>query len=337
MDIVRFGVSGLKVSRFGMGSMTFGDTVDEAKSRQLLDVAHEHGVNLYDTANLYAGGRSEEILGRWIKARGVRDSIVLTSKVRYAVGGDPITVGLTPKVIIRELDASLRRLQTDYLDIYFLHQPDDDTRIDVTCRCLDTLFDSGKIRYIGVSNFAAWQIVEAIHISARNHWAQPLITQFMYNLLARGPERELLPMTRAYDLGNMIYNPLAGGLLSGKHRTHEEAMEGTRLADNKMYRERYWNPRQREAAEKLRQTAKNYGRTAVELALRFLLDSDNVHTILLGATKLEQLEQNLRVLEAKPIRDSERAACDEIWQALHGPVPAYHRGGGVTPPREPIK
>lgn len=325
MELIRFGASGLKVSRFGMGTMTFGDTLDETGAHEVLDLAYDRGINLYDTANMYSEGKAEEILGRWIRARGVREQIVLVSKVRYAIGDDPVTAGLTPKAIMRELEASLRRLQTDYLDIYLLHQPDDDTPFDVTWRCLDALVAAGKVRYIGVSNFAAWQIVQAHHISTSHGWARPLITQFMYNLIARGPDRELLPMTRAYDVGNMIYNPLAGGLLSGKHRPEQEAVAGSRLASSKRYRERYWHPRQREAADKLRQIAESNGRTPVELALRFLLDVKGVHNILLGATQLTQLEQNLQAVDAVPVTDSEREACDCVWEVLCGPVPAYHR------------
>jgi len=325
MEIVRFGASGLKVSRMALGTMTFGDMLDEAGSHQILQLAYERGITLYDTANQYNAGQSEEILGRWIKTTKVRDRIVLASKVRYAVNGDPTTAGLTPKVIVSQLEASLRRLQTDYLDVYLLHQPDYDTPIDVTWRCLDALVAAGKVRYIGLSNFAAWQIVEATHIATRNGWVRPLITQFMYNSIARAPERELLPMTQTYDLGNMIYNPLAGGLLSGKYRSDEDAKEGTRFAHNKMYRKRYWHPRQRDAADRLRQIAEDHGRTPVELALRFLLDAEGVHTILLGATKLEQLDQNLDAMQSSPLTDSEREACEEVWQALQGPVPADHR------------
>ena len=330
MELTRFGATGLKVSRMSLGTMTFGDQLDEQGSHAVLDLAREQGVNLYDTANQYNAGKSEEILGRWIKARGLREQIILASKVRYPVGGDPTTAGLTPKVIVHELEASLRRLQTDYLDIYLLHQPDDDTPIDVTLRCLDGLVAAGKVRYIGLSNFAAWQIVETIAIARRNGWTQPLISQFMYNAIARGPEQELLPMTRAYDVGNMMYNPLAGGLLTGKHRPHQEASDGTRLASNATYRQRYWHPRQREAAEQLRQLAENNGRTAVELSLRFLLDSPDATTVLLGASRREQLEQSLKAIEAAPLSEDERQVCDDAWSQLHGPVPRYNRSNANT-------
>lgn len=325
MKKYRFGATGLQLSRFGIGTMTFGDQFDEKGSHALLDAAYDHGINLYDTANTYNAGAAEEITGKWLKARGVREHIVLTSKVCFRVGGDPNTGGLSPKAIMRELEASLRRLQTDYLDIYFLHKPDYDTPLEVTWRCLDAIVTTGKARYIGMSNYAAWQVVDAIRISRQNGWAPPLVTQFMYNQIARGPEQELLPMTREYDLGNMIYNPLAGGLLTGKHQPGEAAVPGSRLAKQESYRDRYWHPRQREAAEKLRLIAAENGRSPVEFAMRFLMDCADTGNILLGATRMEQFEDTLKSCEAPALSAAEREACDDVWNELHGPVPKYNR------------
>lgn len=325
MERIRFGATGLKVSRFALGTMTLGDALDERASHELLDVATESGIDLIDTANAYNAGLTEEIVGRWLAARGQREQVVLVSKVRYPVGDDQSTAGLTPKVVVRELEATLRRLQTDYLDLYILHQPDDDTPIEVTLRCLDALVVAGKVRCIGLSNFAAWQVVEAIHIARQNGWARPLVCQFMYNAIARAADAELLPMTRAYDLGNMLYNPLAGGLLTGKHPLEGEAASGTRLESNDMYRRRYWNPRQRAAAWQLQQIAVAGGRTPVELALRFLLDLADATTILLGATRPEQLHESLRSLQAAPLSDEERRGCEDVWNTLRGPIPPYNR------------
>ncbi len=325
MEHIRFGSTGIKVSPLAFGTMTVGDALDEAAAFDVFDLCVEHGVNFIDTANTYVGGRSEEIVGRWMKARGCRERIVLATKVRYPVGGDAATAGLSPPVVMREVEASLRRLATDYIDIYYLHQPDDDTPIEVTWRCLDALLAQGKVRCVGLSNFAAWQVVETVHVSGGQGWVQPTVLQHMYNLIARGPETELFPMARHYDLATCVYNPLAGGLLTGKHRRGEEAAAGSRLAGNEMYRQRYWEPRLRESAHALEEIARAHGRAPVELALRFLLDADDVDVVLLGATKRAQLEQSLTAVAAAPLSEEEHRACDRVWNDLRGPIPKYNR------------
>lgn len=325
MKHTRLGATGLKVSRLGFGTMTLGKPVDERTSMDVLDCAVGHGVNVIDTANTYNAGLSEQIIGRWMRSRGNRDRIVLASKVRYQVGDDPQTAGLSPKVIVRELERSLERLGTDYLDIYYLHQPDDDTPIEVTLRCLDDLVASGRVRCLGLSNYAAWQVAQAFDAAMYRGWARPLVVQYMHNLVARAVEQELLPMARAFDIGQCAYNPLAGGLLTGKYGSTDEAPAGTRFADSGMYRRRYWHERQREAAARLCEVARAGGRTPVELALRFLLDRGDANTVLLGATRVEQLEQSLAAMEAAPLDARERNACDAVWASLHGPVPRYQR------------
>lgn len=325
MHYTRLGATGLTISRVGFGTMTVGRPMDERTSFDVLDLAVSRGVTLIDTANVYNAGLSEQIVGRWLRSRGNRERVTLASKVRYQVGDDPATEGLSPKVIVRELERSLKRLGTDHLDIYYLHQPDDDTPIEVTLQCLDALVGAGKIRCIGLSNFAAWQIVYAIETAKRHGWAQPLVVQYMHNLICRGVEQELIPMARAFDLGRCAYNPLAGGLLTGKYRPGMEAPENTRFAANQMYRRRYWDTRQREAAEQLRRLAQSSGRTPIELALRFFLDREDTHNVLVGATGAGQLDQCLAAAGARPLEAAERAACDALWQSLHGPVPRYQR------------
>ena len=305
--------------------MTLGDQVDEGESFALLDIAMDHGVTVFDTANSYNAGRSEEIVGRWLKRRGVRDGIVLSTKVRYAVGDDPNTVGLAPRVITREIDASLRRLDTDYVDIYYLHQPDDDVPIVETWECLDRLVTAGKVRCIGLSNFAAWQIVEAIYTAREHGWPSPAVTQPIYNLVARGAEGELWPMVQRFNLAACVYNPLAGGLLTGKHSTGDDALPGTRLATSDVYRGRYWHSRQRQVAARFCELAVAHGRTATELAMRFVLDAPAVTSVLVGASARGQLEETLKALDAPALSSAERAVCDELWKELSGPVPRYYR------------
>jgi aryl-alcohol dehydrogenase-like predicted oxidoreductase len=305
--------------------MTLGDPVAEDTSLELLDFVVDQGINFIDTANGYNAGLSEEIIGKWMKARGNRERIVLATKVRYAVGGDPDTAGSTPKVILREVENSLRRLNTDYIDIYYLHQPDDDTPIEITWRALESLVSSGKIRYIGVSNFAAWQVVEAVNLARNRGWTPPTVTQALHNAISRAAETELLPMTRAYDIGTCMYNPLAGGLLTGKYKAGKEAGSDTRFAANEMYRKRYWNDPQRTAADQFSRIAAQRGRTSAELALRYMLDHPNVDVTLFGATRREQVEQNLAAVTSSPLSTEELNLCDEIWAELHGPVPQYNR------------
>jgi aryl-alcohol dehydrogenase-like predicted oxidoreductase len=314
------------VTPAAFGTMTLGDPVDETASFAILDRVVDHGVNFLDTANMYTGGRSEEIIGRWMRARGNRDRIVLASKVRYPVGGDPDSAGLSPVVVMREVHRSLRRLGTDFLDILYLHQPDAETPLEVTWRCLESLVDQGKVRAIGLSNFAAWQGAEAVWMTRSRGWTRPTVLQFLYNAISRAAESELWGMARAHDFGVCVFNPLAGGLLTGKYGTDEEARSG-RLSHNEMYRKRYWDPRQRNAAAAMAVIAREHGRSPVELAIRFVADQPQVGVVLLGATTVEQIEQGLAAFRAAPLTDPERAACEEVWAELHGPVPPCHRGG----------
>ncbi len=322
--MIRFGRTGLKVCPLSFGTMTLGEPVDEKTSFRLLDLAFERGANFIDCANMYNAGLAETIVGKWLAARGNRDRVIISSKVRYRVGDDPLTEGLAPATIERELERSLERLDTDYLDIYFLHQPDYDTPIDVTWQCLDGLARAGAFRYVGLSNFAAWQVVEADTVARSAGWIRPTVVQAMYNLIARYPDAELMPMSRALDLGVCNYNPLAGGLLTGKYGTAGEADAG-RLSHNDNYRRRYFDPRQREAAAAFSNLAADHGRSAVELALKFCLDHPDIHTVLLGATSESQLAEAFDALDAAPLGDDERARADEIWRELAGPIPAYNR------------
>ena len=325
MERIRLGGTGLKVSPLAFGTMTLGDPVTEGASFELLDFVVDQGINFIDTANGYNAGLSEEIIGKWMTARSNRERIVLATKVRYAVGGDPDTAGSTPKVILQEVENSLRRLNTDYIDIYYLHQPDDDTPIEITWRALENLVSSGKIRYIGLSNFAAWQILEAVNLARNRCWTPPTVTQALHNAISRAVEIELLPMTRSYDIGTCMYNPLAGGLLTGKYKAGEEAGSHTRFSDNEMYRKRYWNDPQRIAADQFTSIANQCGRTAAELALRYMLDHPDVDVTLFGATRRDQVEQNMTAVTSSPLSAKELNLCNEVWNELHGPIPRYNR------------
>ncbi|GJL83635.1 MAG: aldo/keto reductase [marine bacterium B5-7] len=320
----RFGRSGLKVSPLSFGTMTLGDGADEKTSFALLDLAFERGVNFLDCANMYNGGEAERILGRWINKRGHYDDLIVSTKVRYRVGGDATSEGLSPATIEREIDRSLKRLALDAVDIYFLHQPDYDTPLETTWYCLDRLARAGKIRTVGLSNFAAWQIVEADRLAAANGWIRPTIAQCMYNVLTRATETELFPMARSYDLGVCNYNPLAGGLLTGKYGIGTSETEG-RLTRNDHYRRRYFDNRQRQAAQAIGELAVESGRRPVELAIRYCLDHDAISSVILGANTPKQLGESLDAMDAQSLSDHERERADAIYNQLAGPIPAYNR------------
>ncbi len=322
MEYVNLGSSGLKVSRVCMGTMTFGDQANERQSGRMVEMCLDAGVNFFDTANIYNAGRSEEILGRALKGR--RDEVVLATKVRGRTGPGPNDVGLSRRHILGAADDSLRRLGTDHVDLYQLHQPDYGTPIEETMGAMDTLVRQGKVRYVGVSNYAAWQICEALGVCERRNLAPIVCVQPMYNLIARGVEQELLPFCREFRLGVIPYNPLAGGLLTGKHTKNRPPQQGTRFDLKETYRERYWHPRLFDAAERLCGLAEQAGLTPVQLALRWLLARPEVTGIILGASGPDQLEENLAACQgARPSGVEE--ACDEVWEELRGPIPQHNR------------
>src|ERR1043166_6246814 len=247
MKIKRLGRTGLKVSEICLGTMTFGLQCDAPAAFAIMDEAAARGINFIDTADVYpvpvsldTVGRTEEIVGRWLAGR--RDDFILASKCRHPVGRRPNDAGLSRKHIIAAIEASLRRLQTDYVDLYQVHAPDPDTPIDETLRALDTVVESGKARYVGCSNFKAWELAKALWMSDRLNLARFDSAQPRYNLLYRQIEQELFPLCIDQGVGVIVYNPLAGGLLTGKHQRGAPPAENTRFAvAGRMYRERYWN------------------------------------------------------------------------------------------------
>ena len=206
----------LKVSRLSMGTMTFGSQVSEADSIRMVDRGLEAGINFFDTANIYNGGESERIVGNALKGR--RDKVILTSKVRGKMGDGPDEVGLSGRAMRKAIEASLKRLRTDYLDLYYLHQPDYDVGIEETLETMAELVREGKVRFPATSNYAAWQVTQILWISEKKGYPAPTISQPMYNLLARAIEEEYLPFCKEHQIAVIPYNPLAGGFLTGKHK-----------------------------------------------------------------------------------------------------------------------
>ncbi len=289
-----------------LGTMTFGGQADEAESRRIVDAALDGGITHFDTANVYTKGRSEEILGRLLKGRNVE----IASKVGSGEGPEK---NLRREHVLKTCDESLRRLGRERIDLYYMHQPDHGTPIEETLSAFESLLKAGKIGRIGASNYAAWQLMQMLETVS--------IVQPMYNLLARDVERELLPMCRKFGLDVLVYNPLAGGLLTGKHRPGAPT-SGTRFDGNEMYQRRYWHDAMFRAVTDLGDVARDAGITPVQLALRWL-KAQGVG-VLLGATRADQLRDNLAALEGS-IDAATRTACDEIYARLHGPIPKYNR------------
>ncbi|HLH20523.1 MAG TPA: aldo/keto reductase [Bryobacteraceae bacterium] len=312
----------LTVSRACFGVMTFGGQTDEPTARRIVDICMDRGINFFDTANAYNKGQSEVILGNVLKGR--RDRVILASKVGMKTGEPAGVSPLSRKSILANIEGSLRRLQTDYLDLYYLHLPDYEAPIDETLAALDELVRAGKVRYPATSNFAAWQVCQALWISEKSGYKPPYVSQPMYNLLARGIEQEYLPFCRAFGVSTIVYNPLAGGLLTGKqHR--ERPLPGTRFDANQMYLDRYWHPAYFDAVDELQKIAAQAGRSLIDLSLNWLLYHTVTDCVILGASKIEQIEQNLDVWERGPLSQETVAALDCVWQKLRGVTPKYNR------------
>jgi 1-deoxyxylulose-5-phosphate synthase len=323
MKIRRMGETGLKVTEICLGTMTFGYQCDEATSFAILNKAAERGVNFIDTADVYpvppspeTAGRTEEIVGKWLEGR--REQFVVATKCRLRTGRGPNDEGLSRKNIMRSIEGSLRRLRTDYVDLYQAHMPDPETPLEETLRAFDDLVHQGKVRYIGCSNFLAWQVALGLGISARLGVARFDCVQPRYNLLYREAESELLPLCRDQGLGVIAYNPLAGGFLSGRYRSLENLHPGTRFAlgqTGEIYRERYWQQAQLEAVERLRRFLEPRKRSMVQIAVAWVLAQPGVTSAIVGASKPEQLDESLASV-AVVLDQEELGVCNDAWYSL---------------------
>lgn len=312
----------LKVSALSLGTMMFGGQTNEADSLAIMDCAADGGINLWDTANAYNQGESERIVGKGLKGR--RDSIILATKVFNQMGEGLNDHGLSRRHILSAVDASLKRLDTDYIDLYYLHAPDYETAIEETMDTMTGLVRAGKVRYIGVSNYAAWQIADILALCDKRGYVAPVITQNVYNLLTRGIESELVPFLKAHGLGMAVYNPIAGGLLAGKHKPGKPA-ENTRFFNNPGYYDRYWSDENFAAVEKLTAIAEAHGISILQLAMKWCAQRPGVTSVITGVSKLPQLQQNLTTLDGAPLETDVLAACDEVWHSLAGTRFAYNR------------
>jgi aryl-alcohol dehydrogenase-like predicted oxidoreductase len=301
------GRTGVKVSNICLGCMMFGGKTQAGDSYDIIDRALDAGINFLDTANVYSLGRSEEVTGEALKRNGKRQQVVLATKVHGKMGEGVNDLGNSRRHIIESCEQSLRRLQTDYIDLYQIHRPQPDIPIDETLRALDDLIRSGKVRYIGSSTFGAWQLVESFWAAKELGLNRFACEQPPYNLLDRRIERELLPMARTYGLGIIPWSPLAGGLLTGKYKRGEELPEGARFADqtNPIYRRRL-NDRIYDVVEGLQPIADEKGVTLSQLALAWVVKQPGVTSPIIGPRTMEQYDDNMKALDVEIAEEDER-------------------------------
>ncbi|MCI4445972.1 MAG: aldo/keto reductase [Candidatus Aminicenantes bacterium] len=330
MRYKNLGKTGIKISELCFGTMSFGAEADEKTSAEMFAYCRDKGINIFDCADLYAKGLSEEILGKLIK--GCREELIITSKVYFPTGPDINAMGANRRHVRYAIEGSLKRLQTDRLDIYFIHRFDDITPLEETLRVLDDLVSEGKILYIGLSNFAAWQVEKALGIAALNGWAPVACLQPMYNLVKRQAEVEILPLAEAEKLGVLPYSPLAGGLLSGKYGKNKRPASG-RLVENKIYQVRYGEEWVYEVAEKFTELALSRGYNPVSLAIAWVGSHPAVTAPIIGARNVEQLKD---AVAAADIEMSEELRL-EISRLSPEPPPATDRSEEKTETHFPIR
>lgn len=327
MKLKRMGRTGLKVSEVCLGTMTFGNQAHEEASFAIMNMAADAGVNFIDTADVYpfplsfkTVGRTEEIVGQWLKGR--RSQFVLATKCGNAMSENVNDSGLSRKHVLEAINASLHRLQTDYVDIFYVHQPDPETPIEETLLALDEIVRSGRARYLACSNFTAWQIAKALWTSDRLSLASFEAIQPRYNILFREIENEVLPLCREQGLGVVAYNPLAGGFLAGKYQRTQEPGADTRFGlvrePNSLYRERYFKEHHFEAVEALKSFFQPRQRELLQVALAWVLAKPGITSAIVGASRPEQLKQSLAGAQLT-LDEEEMQFCDNIWFSLPRP------------------
>lgn len=312
----------LEVSRLCMGTMTFGSQVDQAEAQRMTDYCLDQGIRFFDTANVYNQGVSEEIVGRCLK--GKRDKAILASKACNAMESPRAYSGLSRQAMRWALEDTLQRLGMDYVDLYYLHRPDYSTPIEESLETLEELRREGKIRYGAISNYSAWQHTEILWLCEKNGWQAPRVAQQMYNVITRNLEQEYVPFAKRFEVSIVAYNPLAGGLLTGK-QSAAAPVAGSRFDGNQQYRSRYWHAQYFEAVEELKGIAGAHGRTLLEMSLAWLLDQEQVDSVILGASRLEQLQANVAAALSGPLPAEAIEASRDVWLKLRGATPQYNR------------
>lgn len=320
-----------KPASIALGTMNFGKRTPEAEARRIVDRAIERGVVVFDTANAYNDGESERILGRALAGR--RDRAVVATKVGFGrVDGKP--EGLAPERVRAAIDASLSRLGMDHVDLFYLHVPDHATPIERTLEAFDHVVKGGKARHVGVSNYASWQILEMIHFCGAQKLARPAVSQQLYNLLIRQLDVEYFRFARKYGLHTTVYNPLAGGLLSGRYTGADsealrdadrpKTVKGSRFDNNRLYQGRYWSPRMIAFAAELEVIAREHDMTLLELAYAWVAASPGVDSILVGPGSVKHLDEAIDAI-TKPVSEELRKLVDAAHTRFLGTETTYAR------------
>jgi aryl-alcohol dehydrogenase-like predicted oxidoreductase len=327
MRYVRLGRTGLRVSELCLGAWNYGRETDEVSAWSLLDRFVEQGGNFIDTANAYHIGASEKIVGGWLKHGGQRDQLVLATKVYFPMGAGPNDLGLSRKHILRQIDESLTRLRTEYVDLYQVHCWDAGTELEETLSTLDGLVDAGKVRYIGASNYAGWQVMKALMLSRAHNWEPFATVQSEYSLLSRQVELEVLPVCRDSGLGVLCWGPLGGGWLTGKHKREDgRPVPGTRVADStEPWHPESWESRNNErtwsVVAAVLEIARARGVTAAQVGLNWLRAQPDLPIPIFGARSMEQLNDNLGCVGWQ-LDPGEVRRLDEV-SSLPPPYPYY--------------
>jgi 1-deoxyxylulose-5-phosphate synthase len=326
MEINNLGKTGLKVTNLCLGTMTFGKQADKNASFEILDKAFDAGINFIDTADVYPIGResykvagaTESIIGEWMQ--GKRDKVVLATKCYGVMGTGANDQGLSRKHIMSAVEDSLRRLKTDYIDLYMAHQFDPNTPMDETLRVFDDLVQQGKIRYVGVSNWRAWQVVKANGIAERKNYAPIVSVEPRYNLLFRMIEEDLVPMALEEGIGIISYNPLAAGLLTGRYNKNSTIEEGTRFGlgatTGGLYQKRYWQEANLEASERYQSWCNEQNLDPVTTAVRWVTQQPGITSAIIGASRPEQLDASLRAAQVDKLTKEQLEWLDGLWFSL---------------------
>jgi aryl-alcohol dehydrogenase-like predicted oxidoreductase len=291
MEYRRMGRTGLKVSEICLGTMTFGHGTDEAEAKRMVDLCFEAGVNFFDTANSYSDGQSEILLGKALKGR--RREAVVASKFFNPMGTGPNDSGMSRGHIMHAVEDSLTRLQTDYIDIYYIHHVDTQTPLEEMLRALNDLVQQGKVRYLACSNYEAWRMAVALGISEANNWSRFECYQPQYSLVVRDIEQELIPLCQYKGLGVVVWSPLAGGFLTGKYKPGEKSVDGTRSAEGWAYPRRYFADSADESLAILLEVAESLGRSPAQVATRWVLDQPGITAAIVGARTVAHMQDNV--------------------------------------------
>jgi aryl-alcohol dehydrogenase-like predicted oxidoreductase len=328
MQYRELGRTGVKVSELCLGTMMFGGPADESESHRIIHKALDAGINFLDTADMYVAGKSEEVIGRALV--GKRDDVVLATKGCNPVGPGVNQQGLSRRWLMQALEGSLKRLGTDYIDVYYAHKPDPATPWEETLRTLDDMVRGGKVRYIACSNFRAWKVCEALWLSDKHGWERFSCVQPLYNIVNRDVEVELLPLCQSQQLGVVTYSPLARGILTGKYKAGEPFPEGSRASRNdKRMKEAELRDASFDVAQQLTRHCEKKGCATSSFALAWCLANPTITSVILGPRTLEQLDDNLHS-EGVTITVEDEAFVDTLVP------PGEHSGKGFQDPAYPI-